>query len=60
MYGRAAGPSAEPVRTRHGVNLATFDSELIVSVHMRKFDGANSWRFFDELLAAEQAPTSEA
>jgi hypothetical protein len=34
---------------RHGVNLGNFDPALIASVRVRKFDGANTWKFFDEL-----------
>jgi hypothetical protein len=29
--------------------LGNFDPELIASVKVRKFDGANTWKFFDEL-----------
>jgi hypothetical protein len=32
---------------RHGVNLANFDPELIASVRVRRFDGANTWKFID-------------
>jgi hypothetical protein len=37
-----------------------FEPELIASVRVRKFDGANTWKFFDELPAHEVAPPSEA
>lgn len=41
----------EPVQPtsdgRHGVNLANFDPELIASVRVRRFDGANTWQFID-------------
>ena len=33
---------------KHGVNLGNFDPELIASVRVRRFDGANTWKFFDE------------
>ena len=33
---------------RHGVNLGNFDPELIASVRIRRFDGANTWIFIDE------------
>ena len=33
---------------RHGVHLGNFDPELIAAVRVRKFDGANTWKFFDE------------
>ncbi len=35
--------------TKQGVNLGNFDPELIAAVRVRKFDGANTWKFFDEL-----------
>ena len=33
---------------KHGVNLGNFDPELIASVRVRKFDGADTWKFLDE------------
>ena len=33
---------------KHGVNLGNFDPELIASVRVRRFDGANTWKFIDE------------
>jgi hypothetical protein len=39
--------TAEP-GARHGVNLGNFDPELIASVRVRRFDGANTWQFLDE------------
>lgn len=33
---------------KHGVNLGNFDPELIASVRVRRLDGANTWKFFDE------------
>lgn len=33
---------------RHGVNLGNFDPELIASVRVRRFDGADTWKFLDE------------
>jgi len=34
---------------KHGVNLGNFDPALVAAVPARKFDGANTWKFFDEL-----------
>ena len=34
---------------RHGVNLRNFAPELLASVRVRKFDGADTWTFFDEM-----------
>ncbi len=33
---------------KQGVNLGNFDPELIASVRVRRLDGANTWKFFDE------------
>jgi hypothetical protein len=33
---------------RHGVNLGNFAPELIASVRVRRFDGADTWTFIDE------------
>lgn len=47
--------------SKHGVNLNNFDPELIAAVRVRKFDGASTWRFFDELEDERGvAPTGEA
>ncbi|MFZ2988609.1 hypothetical protein [Ideonella sp.] len=32
---------------RHGVNLRIFDPELLASVPIRRFDGADTWTFLD-------------
>jgi hypothetical protein len=32
---------------RHGVNLNNFDPQLLESVHIRRFDGADTWTFLD-------------
>ena len=46
---------------KHGVHLGNFDPELIASVKVRKFDGANTWKFFDEPPSTnESPPQSEA
>jgi hypothetical protein len=41
----------EPLDTkpgqRHGVNLRNFESRLLQSVQVRKFDGADTWTFID-------------
>jgi hypothetical protein len=39
--------SAQP-GARHGVNLNIFDPQLLESVHIRRFDGADTWTFLDE------------
>lgn len=41
-------PLAPTPGAKHGVNLGNFDPELIASVRVRRFDGANTWRFIDE------------
>lgn len=33
--------------TRHGVNLRNFDPKLLESVRIRRFDGADTWKFLD-------------
>jgi hypothetical protein len=39
----------EPVPgAKHGVNLGNFDPGLIAAVRVRRFDGADSWKFIDE------------
>src|SRR5687767_11244136 len=38
---------SEPA-AKQGVNLGNFDPELIASVRVRRFDGANTWQFLDE------------
>lgn len=32
---------------RHGVNLRNFEPELLESVVVRRFDGADTWKFLD-------------
>ena len=32
---------------RHGVNIKNFDPKLLESVRIRRFDGADTWRFLD-------------
>ncbi|HUR89592.1 MAG TPA: GFA family protein [Ramlibacter sp.] len=32
---------------RHGVNLNNFEPRLLESVHVRRFDGADTWTFLD-------------
>jgi len=34
---------------KHGVHLGNFDPEFTASIKVRKFDGANTWKFFDEI-----------
>jgi len=33
---------------KHGVNLGNFDPKLIAAVRVRRFDGADTWKFIDE------------
>ena len=33
---------------RQGINLGNFAPELIASVHVRRFDGADTWQFLDD------------
>lgn len=32
---------------RHGVNLRNFDPEIVASLRIRHFDGADTWQFLD-------------
>ena len=41
-------PLAPQPGARHGVNLNIFDPQLIESLHVRRFDGADTWTFLDE------------
>jgi hypothetical protein len=34
--------------SKHGVNLANFEPSLLASVRVRRFDGADTWKFIDE------------
>jgi hypothetical protein len=51
----------EPIEVKpgvkHGVHLGNFDSELTASVKVREFDGANTWKFFDE-MPSDSEPSS--
>jgi hypothetical protein len=40
-------PLAPKPGAKHGVNLGNFDRELIASVRVRRFDGADTWTFID-------------
>ena len=40
-------PLPPVIGSRHGVNLGNFDPQLIASVPVRKFDGADTWTFID-------------
>jgi hypothetical protein len=31
----------------HGVNLRNFDPKVLESVRIRRFDGADTWKFLD-------------
>ena len=44
---------------KQGVNLGNFDPELIAAVRVRKFDGANTWKFFDEPETKEGAAPAD-
>ena len=33
--------------SRHGVNLRNFDPKVLESVQIRRFDGADTWKFLD-------------
>ena len=41
-------PLQPTLGAKHGVNLGNFDPELIASVRVRRFDGANTWKFIEE------------
>ena len=41
---------------QHGVHLGNFDPELVASLKVRKFDGANTWKFVDELPLKDEPP----
>jgi hypothetical protein len=45
---------------KHGVHLGNFDPELIASVRVRRFDGANTWKFFDELPSTNESSSKGA
>ena len=32
---------------RHGVNLRNFDPNIVASIRVRRFDGADTWKFLD-------------
>ena len=40
-------PLPPKVGARHGVNLNNFEPKLLESVHIRRFDGADTWSFLD-------------
>ncbi len=41
-------PISAEAGAKHGVHLGNFDPELIASVRVRRFDGADTWRFLDD------------
>jgi hypothetical protein len=43
--------------SRHGVHLGNFDPALVASLRLRKFDGADTFKFFDD-LSSVTPPTS--
>jgi len=48
-------PLDPKANSKHGVNLGNFDPQLIAAVRVRKFDGASTWKFFDELPQANES-----
>ena len=40
-------PITGELGARHGVNLSNFDPTLLETVHIRRFDGADTWTFID-------------
>jgi hypothetical protein len=42
--------------SKQGVHLGNFDPALIASVRVRKFDGAVTWKFFDETAPKAVGP----
>ncbi len=40
-------PLAPAPGAKHGVNLNNFDPRLQESIHVRRFDGADTWTFID-------------
>jgi len=42
---------------KHGVHLGNFDPELTASVKVRQFDGADTWKFFDEMRLNNDPPS---
>lgn len=45
---------------RQGVNLGNFDPALLAAVRVRRFDGADTWRFLDEPPPGHAAPEAPA
>ena len=41
-------PIPQKPGARHGVNLRNFDPKILESVKVRRFDGADTWKFLDE------------
>ena len=41
-------PIPPELGARHGVNLRNFDPTILASVRIRRFDGADTWKFLDE------------
>ncbi|HEX5687712.1 MAG TPA: hypothetical protein VFY73_27165 [Ideonella sp.] len=42
---------------KHGVHLGNFDPEFTASVKVRQFDGADTWKFFDEMPLNNDPPS---
>jgi hypothetical protein len=41
-------PLSPQLGANHGVNLNNFEPKLLESVPIRRFDGADTWKFLDE------------
>ena len=37
----------KPPRNRMGINFRNFDPSVIATTRIRRFDGANTWKFLD-------------
>jgi len=53
-------PTEPKPGAKHGVHLGNFDPALLAAVRVRKFDGANTWKFFDELDPPPSAAAGDA
>ena len=40
-------PLSGELGVRHGVNFSNFDPALLASIRIRRFDGADTWKFID-------------
>jgi hypothetical protein len=44
---------------KHGIHLGNFDPDFVASVRVRNFDGANTWKFFDETHSNDPLGTTQ-